>query len=132
MRQVLFRGAFTILPLLFGVFLPYIGSSVTAAGHYLNPFWSGVFGLALYVDTISQASGPALPAWIDALIWPIIATTILFVFSGWLWRSGTRSQRIIWCGLLFVSFCIDIPLSLACSKSLIWWPNLYCLMFVIY
>jgi hypothetical protein len=141
MYQILFRVAFSLLPLIAGVVLPYIGPQLSWDWHFANLFWGAVYGLGLFMASLVApiySHVTPLDEWtrnavlFGVLGWPILVTAVLYITSGVLWRYGTKRQKRFAVALLVLSLLVVVPLRSACPESLAWLPDYWCIMFVIY
>jgi hypothetical protein len=113
----------TIVAAFFGMFLPIVAQN----SH--NVLWESLYGLGFYVSRF-VASGHAAKAsvgWVGLLVWPLIASGVVFLVARAVMRSSPTTRTVL--GILFIAslfVCIshDTENYLSSRGAPLYW-NLY-------
>jgi len=129
MGKFVFKTAFALLPLLSGVFLPYI--QFGGLGKFLNLFWGTIYGLGLFVgDSFFRVRSPYVI--LGAYVWPLVLSGLLFWLSGKVWQQSGPIGRFVTAALLFASLFVVITMSKSAQPPFYYWPMYYNLLSVHY
>jgi hypothetical protein len=131
MSKFLFRVWFATLPLVTGVFLPYI--YIYKVGRCINLFWSMIYGLGLILsESVFHGAKRQASLALGGVLWPILLSCLLFWLSGRLWQHTNSPGRRLSAGLLLLTGFLAVGLGRSNQAPFDSIPTYWKLMFVLW
>jgi hypothetical protein len=131
MRRNILSLVFALVPLFFGVALPYV--EFPGNNRYLNLFWSPVYGFGLFaLDRMAILRSRSPLALLGVIAWPIAVSCALFILGGKVQQGGHTRLRMISLCLLFASSCCIVGLQKSLQPPFSQVPTFYKIFFSIW
>lgn len=130
MRRTVFGLILCLWPLFLGVGLPYL--TFPGGLKFMNFFWGTVYGLGLWgVDKTIGLSIQSPFVAIGVIVWPILVSTTIFIFSRKLQLNHRKVQLSIVFALIISSLLVT-NLHAALQPPFSNLPTFYRLFFVVW
>jgi hypothetical protein len=101
MNCLLFQSYVALWSLLMGIFLPFFGFG--RLGHFINFFWSVIYGLGLLLCEVAFESERRLIVSLGGLVWPLLVSSSLFWAAGKFWERASLPQRRAYVVVIFLT-----------------------------
>ena len=131
MSRFVFKLCFFVLPLLAGVFLPYV--KLGMFGKFMNLFWGFIYGIGLFITDFAPTGIKAPVQFAFGVVaWPLIVSWLLFWMSGKLLTIPGSTGRYVASIFLLLSLFSVVTLERSKASPFNSWPLFYNYLFVMY